>query len=511
MRVLICDDEENIRNLMKKYFSLYQFTCSVAENGLSAKRMLREEVYDAVIVDLKMPGLNGLELIKWIRSEGFSLPVIMISDSAFKRLLLERILRSRTLRPMFITEYHRYLISIPKATKSLNAFTCINKIIFYEETNELDDSAYGRVLSEVFMWLGLAYDLEPTLNLIEFTIQDDNISETIDAILTKTTLSKRVDIQVQAGTVKRLSKTAAEICGLTSAFSIAKTLAAYENCMMMLESPNEGYVLAAAVFFIRMLQAFVNYESDEAKDLKAKLKDGVLKALEIGSQENKLQITGCAYGVLPDEILNAFTAEEITALYKAAVIGIRDGRENWCKQNAMLLLAQIIDKVPKDAIVVDDLYAALKAGYDQCTFHPDFLKPLDVYLDFDHELAKFAVDTTKLSVNGLVRVLNVAESEVIRLLEKIAGSEDIVAALQTVCSPSQIANFGTTIVQNSAKPYSDKTLGIICKVAQTVHDVNEKPVATFKRAAIKPLLCVGEDLKHGMRDTVISAVEVIVK
>ncbi len=79
MRVLICDDEENIRNLMKKYFSLYQFTCSVAENGLSAKRMLREEVYDAVIVDLKMPGLNGLELIKWIRSEGFPLPVIMIS------------------------------------------------------------------------------------------------------------------------------------------------------------------------------------------------------------------------------------------------------------------------------------------------------------------------------------------------------------------------------------------------------------------------------------------------
>ena len=51
----------------------------VAENGLSAQRMISEERYDAVIADLRMPGLDGLSLIRWIRHEGFRIPVIMIS------------------------------------------------------------------------------------------------------------------------------------------------------------------------------------------------------------------------------------------------------------------------------------------------------------------------------------------------------------------------------------------------------------------------------------------------
>ena len=39
MKVLVCDDEENIRNLLKRYFALFSIDCLVAENGLSAKRM----------------------------------------------------------------------------------------------------------------------------------------------------------------------------------------------------------------------------------------------------------------------------------------------------------------------------------------------------------------------------------------------------------------------------------------------------------------------------------------
>ncbi len=79
MKILVCDDEENIRNLLKRFFSLDGIECDTAENGLSAQRILRESHFDAMVVDLRMPGLDGLELIRWLRREGFRMPVVMIS------------------------------------------------------------------------------------------------------------------------------------------------------------------------------------------------------------------------------------------------------------------------------------------------------------------------------------------------------------------------------------------------------------------------------------------------
>jgi two-component system response regulator AtoC len=79
MRVLIVDDEYNIRELLRKYLSLEGLESDGAENGLSAQRLLRENPYDACLIDLKMPGMDGLSLIQWIRQEGFQMPLIMIS------------------------------------------------------------------------------------------------------------------------------------------------------------------------------------------------------------------------------------------------------------------------------------------------------------------------------------------------------------------------------------------------------------------------------------------------
>ena len=79
MKVLIVDDEESISSSLAKFFRIDNIESDSAENGLSAQRMLGENPYDAVLVDLKMPGMDGLELIRWIRSEGFRMPIIMAS------------------------------------------------------------------------------------------------------------------------------------------------------------------------------------------------------------------------------------------------------------------------------------------------------------------------------------------------------------------------------------------------------------------------------------------------
>ena len=79
MNILIVDDEPNIRDLMHRYLKLDSIDSDCAENGLSAQRMLKQELYDACLIDLKMPGMDGLSLIGWIRSEGFRMPIIMVS------------------------------------------------------------------------------------------------------------------------------------------------------------------------------------------------------------------------------------------------------------------------------------------------------------------------------------------------------------------------------------------------------------------------------------------------
>jgi two-component system response regulator AtoC len=79
MRVLIADDEKNIRRTVADYFGLDGIECLLAENGLSAQKMLLEEPVDALVVDLRMPGMSGLELLDWLQAEGRSVPTVMIS------------------------------------------------------------------------------------------------------------------------------------------------------------------------------------------------------------------------------------------------------------------------------------------------------------------------------------------------------------------------------------------------------------------------------------------------
>jgi two-component system response regulator AtoC len=79
MKILVADDEINIRNSIKRYLELEGMEAVCAENGLAAQRMLRQEPFACCLLDLRMPGMDGLSLLRWIRKEGLRLPIVMIS------------------------------------------------------------------------------------------------------------------------------------------------------------------------------------------------------------------------------------------------------------------------------------------------------------------------------------------------------------------------------------------------------------------------------------------------
>lgn len=66
--LLIVDDESSVRDSLANWFQEDGYRVSCAENAKTALQMLEEEVFDIILTDIKMPGMDGLEMLKRIKS-----------------------------------------------------------------------------------------------------------------------------------------------------------------------------------------------------------------------------------------------------------------------------------------------------------------------------------------------------------------------------------------------------------------------------------------------------------
>ncbi len=78
VKLLIVDDEKNIREVVREYASLNGYESDEAENGLEAVELVKANRYDCVILDIMMPILDGFSACKQIRQIQ-DVPVIMLS------------------------------------------------------------------------------------------------------------------------------------------------------------------------------------------------------------------------------------------------------------------------------------------------------------------------------------------------------------------------------------------------------------------------------------------------
>jgi len=78
VRILVVDDEERIRRLLRMYLERENYKIDEAENGEDALIKALSENYDCILLDLMLPGIDGLEVCQKIREQK-STPIIMIT------------------------------------------------------------------------------------------------------------------------------------------------------------------------------------------------------------------------------------------------------------------------------------------------------------------------------------------------------------------------------------------------------------------------------------------------
>jgi DNA-binding NtrC family response regulator len=77
--ILIIDDERSIRNTLKDILELEKFTVDLAEDGTGGMQKITENSYDVILCDIKMPGMDGMELLQKAIDQGVETPMVMIS------------------------------------------------------------------------------------------------------------------------------------------------------------------------------------------------------------------------------------------------------------------------------------------------------------------------------------------------------------------------------------------------------------------------------------------------
>ncbi len=79
IKVLVVDDEENIRFLFKEELEEEGYMVDIASNGFDAIEKVKSSKYDVIVMDIKMPGMDGIQALNEIKNMIKDQPVILCS------------------------------------------------------------------------------------------------------------------------------------------------------------------------------------------------------------------------------------------------------------------------------------------------------------------------------------------------------------------------------------------------------------------------------------------------
>ena len=163
--ILIVDDNPEIREIINVLLGGEGFEVSEAENGAQALTLIEQQDFDLIILDIMMPGMNGLEMCKKIR-ETNNIPIIMLSA---KSTDLDKILGLGTGADDYVVKPFNPLELTARVKSQLRRYTQLNPNSNVHETVKNEISIRGLTINKDNHKVTV-YDEEVKLTPIEFDI-----------------------------------------------------------------------------------------------------------------------------------------------------------------------------------------------------------------------------------------------------------------------------------------------------------------------------------------------------
>ena len=135
MKILIIDDERSIRNSLKEILADEGYDVEVAENGAQGCAMVEKEKYSVIFCDIKMPEMDGMEVLEKLSSMGVDAAIVMISGHGDIDTAVECIKKGAFDFIQKPLDLNRILITIKNATE---------KVTLVKETRILKKKVYGQ-------------------------------------------------------------------------------------------------------------------------------------------------------------------------------------------------------------------------------------------------------------------------------------------------------------------------------------------------------------------------------
>lgn len=174
MKILIVDDEELIRTVIKEYASLEGYQIDEAENGLDAIEKCENQNYDLIIMDIMMPKLDGYQAVKEIHKSK-NIPILMLSargEEYDKLLGFDLGIDDYVMKPFSPKELMARIKAILKRTNKVNEVISIGNLTIDSKAREVqvDEKKVVLTLKEY--------------ELLKYLVENKNIAISREQLLT---------------------------------------------------------------------------------------------------------------------------------------------------------------------------------------------------------------------------------------------------------------------------------------------------------------------------------------